>query len=444
MKKQISRRAFLQTVAAGAAVAPLVLPRRVFAAPSSGRLQHAAIGVQGQGAHDLGSIFSCDKVDVVALCDIDQKNLERAAQLHPSARLYRDWRELLEKEAKNIQSVNIATPDHMHAAPTITALNLGLAVYCEKPLTHDVYEARQVTLAAAKAGVATQMGNQIHSHEFYRKAVHWLREGAIGKVKEWHSWASAQFTNETKKRPLGKHQVPGHVDWDLWLGTAPKRPYLKDTYHPFKWRTYRDFGGGATGDFGCHIFDPVFTALEIGAPLRVSAESESVSDEVYPGWTIATYEFPGTAYTAGKNITGVWMDGGKKPAVSLSPHLPKDFELPSSGSIVIGEEGTLLIPHVGEPKLFPEDKFANYPVPALEPVDHYHQFVEAALGNGTCGSNFAYAGPLTETVQLANIANRFPGQVLEWDAATMEITNFSKGNKFLRRKYRRGWEVDGL
>ena len=439
-QKFLSRRMFLGSVAA-AAIGPLILPQRAIAANS--RLQHAAIGVGGQGGHDLGSIFSSDKVDVVALCDIDATTLERAAQTYPKARLYRDWREMYEKEGKNIDSVSVGIPDHMHAPASMAAVKLGKHVYCEKPLTHDVFEARRVTLAAREAGVVTQMGNQIHSHDFYRTAVIWLKDGAIGKVKEWHSWANASFSNADKKRPAGSHDVPKNVDWDLWLGTAPKRPYLKETYHPFKWRAYRDFGGGATGDFGCHIFDPIYTALGIAPPLSLSAEAESVSDEVYPAWTIATYEYPGTDLTVGKTIKAMWYDGGKKPATSLSPHLPKDFELPSSGSIIVGEDGTMLIPHVGAPKLFPEDKFASYPTPALQPVDHYHEFVDAALGSGViCGSNFDYAGPLTEAVQLANIANRFPGQVLQWDHEKMEITNFAKGNKYLKRKYRRGWKLD--
>lgn len=440
MKQKLSRRTFLASVAL-AATGPLVLPSRARGANS--RLQHAAIGVGGQGGHDLGSIFSSDKVDVVAMCDIDASTLEKAATTYPNARLYRDWREMYEKEGKNFDSVSVGIPDHMHAAASMAAVKLGKHVYCEKPLTHDVYEARRVTLAAREAGVATQMGNQIHSHEFYRTAVHWMREGAIGKIKEWHSWASASFTNASKKREEGSQPVPPNVDWDLWLGTAPKRPYLKDTYHPFKWRAYRDFGGGATGDFGCHIFDTVFTALEICPPISLSAECEAVSDEVYPAWTIATYEFPGNGMTAGKTIKAVWLDGGKQPALSVSPHLPKDLELPSSGSIIVGEEGTMLIPHVGAPKLYPEEKFAKYPSPTLEPLDHYHQFVEAALGSGVkCGSNFDYAGPLTETVQMANIANRFPGQVLEWDAAALEFKNFPKANKYLKRKYRRGWKLE--
>lgn len=326
----------------------------------------------------------------------------------------------------------------------MTAIRNGLHVYCEKPLTHEVYEARKLTKAAKKYDVATQMGNQIHSHEFYRTAVHWIREGAIGKVKEWHSWCSATYTNESKQRPEGEDPIPEHVDWDLWLGTAPVRPYKAEVYHPFNWRQWRDFGGGATGDFGCHIFDPVFTALNIGAPYSVVVEPECVSDEVWPGWIKANYVFPGTELTAGRIIEGSWMDGGKKPETHLSPDLPAGYELPSSGSMLIGEEGTLIIPHVDAPILFPVEKYADYPKPELEPLSHYHDFVEAAMGNRVAGSHFGYSGPLTETVLLANVANRYPGETLEWNAKRMKFTNHREANRYLKREYREGFETDGL
>ena len=443
MTKSLSRRSFLKATAAGVA-APLFAPGLSLAAPPSSRLQHAAVGVAGQGGADLGQIFSSGKVDIVALCDIDEANLQQAASVYVGARLYRDWREMLEKEERNIDSVSVGIPDHMHAPATMAAIRKGKHVYCEKPLTHDVYEARKVTVAARRRGVATQMGNQIHSHEFYRTAVHWLKEGAIGKVKEWHSWCAAMYTNDDKKRPGGTDPIPATVDWDLWLGTAPERPYKDKIYHPFWWRCYRDFGGGGTGDFGCHIFDPVFTALDIKPPITVTCEAESVSDEVWPGWVITQYVFPGTPMTAGKIIHGSWRDCVNKPETGLSPHLPNGHELPPSGSMVIGEDGTMIIPHVGAPELYPVEKFTNYPVPELEPLNHYHEFVEAALGNGTPGSNFAYSGPLTETVLLSNVANRFPGQVLEWNPRRLKFTNNDDANKFLRRKYRDGWDVRGL
>ncbi len=444
MKKEITRRAFIKQVSAAGIAAPFIFPRLSLASPPSGKLQHAAIGVGGQGASDLENIAGSGKVNVYALCDIDELTLTKAAQKYPGARLYRDWREMLDKEKRHIDSVNVSTPDHTHAPAAMTAIRKGMHVYCEKPLTHDVYEARQLTLAARKKGVATQMGIQIHSHDFYRTAVQWLKDGAIRQAKEWHSRCAAVYTTADKKRPEGQDPVPAHVAWDLWLGVAPARPFKQDIYHPFKWRCWRDFGGGAVGDFGCHIFDPVFTALGITAPLTVSAEAECVSDEVYPAWSTLRYVFPGNTMTAAKEILGTWMDGGKKPDVALSAHLPKELELPPSGSMIIGEEGTLIIPHVGPPHLYPLDKFKDYPKPKFEPKDHYHEFVEAALGNGKAGANFDFAGPLTEAVLLGNVANRFPGKTLEWNAEKLTFVNDREATEYLQRRYRSGWHVRGL
>ena len=444
MTPPINRRSFLKQASIAGFAVPLILSRKTLAATPSGTLQHAAIGVTGQGTSDLQNIVSSGKVQVYALCDIDKANLRKAAQHFPDARLYTDWREMLEKEEGNIDSVNVSTPDHTHAPAAMTAIRKNMHVFCEKPLTHEVYEARQLTLAAREYGVATQMGIQIHSHDFYRTAVKWLQDGAIGKVKEWHSWSSAVYTTQDKKRPKGNDPVPTTVNWDLWLGVMPKRKYKADIYHPFKWRCWRDFGGGATGDFGCHIFDPVFTALGIGAPLSIISETECVSDEVHPGWSIARYVFPGTDMTTDNTIRATWMDGGKQPEAGLSPHLPQGYELPKSGSMLIGEEGTLIIPHVGQPVLYPEEKFKDYPKPKLEPINHYHDFVEAALGNGKAGANFDFSGPLTEAVLLGNVANQLPGKTLEWNAEKLKFTNSGTASRLLRRRYRCGWHVDGL
>ena len=445
MSHRSTRRTFLMRAVAASAI-PLILPRSSFAGAPHSRLQHAAIGVNGQGKSDLGEIAGSGKVDVVALCDFDEKSLAEAAVSFPKARLYRDWREMLDAEDKHIDSINIAIPDHMHAPAAMTAIRAGKHVYCEKPLAHEIYEARKLTRAAHKKGVVTQMGIQIHSHHFYRTAVHWLKEGAIGKVSEWHSWCAATYSVPGGKRPEGADPVPPHVAWDLWLGTAPERPYKEGVYHPFEWRRWRNFGTGAVGDFGCHIFDPVFTALGIGAPLTVSGTSEGSSDEVWPLWSAVDYEFPGTPLTADKTIKASWRDGGKQPDTSHSTHLPVGYELPKSGSMLIGEDGTLIIPHVGRPELYPVEKFKNYPDPNLEaqPVNHYHSFVEAALGNGRTGAGFDFAGPMTEAVLLGNIATRFPGQTLEWNAKRLHFSNNSDANDFVRRKYRDGWNTRGL
>jgi predicted dehydrogenase len=444
MKKQVSRRSFLKQAAAAGIAMPLIAPRLSMASAPNSRLQHAVIGVGGKGRSDLAGIFSHGNVDIVALCDIDTRQLDAAAKDFPNARLYRDWREMLDKEEKNVHSVDIATPDHTHAPAAMTAINMGKHVFCEKPLTHEVYEARKLAVAAHRKGVATQMGIQIHSHKFYRTAVAWIQEGAIGKVEEWHSWSGASYSTEDKKRPEGSDPIPSEVDWDLWLGVAPFRPYKKGVYHPFEWRRWRDFGGGATGDFGCHIFDPVFTALGVREPLSVSVQPECVSEEVWPAWIEADYVFNGTDLTTGKTISATWKDGGKKPDKGLSPHLPKDYKLPGSGSMLIGEVGTLIIPHVGKPELYPMEKYEDYPLPDLKPLNHYHEFVEAALGNTVAGADFSFSGPLTEAVLIANIANRYPGKTLNWNAKKMRFTNHDEANTYLWRDYREGWDIRGL
>lgn len=444
MKSNVSRRSFMKQ-AAVASAAPLILPRLSFAKPANSKLQHAGIGVAAQGAHDLGNIASHDMVDVVALCDIDEVNLKRAAEQYPNARLYRDWREMLEVEEDNIDSVSVATPDHTHAPASYTALKKGMHVFCEKPLTHEVREAREVTELARKKGVVTQMGNQIHSHKYYRTAVQWVQDGAIGKVKEWHSWVGTIFTTPDKKLPAGSDPIPPHVDWDLWCGTAPMIPYKEKEYHPFWWRRYRDYGGGAVGDFGCHIFDPVFSALGVNNPLTITAHAESYSDLVHPGWTIANYLFEGTEMTAYDTICATWRDGYLKPDTKLSPHFADDYELPPSGSMLVGEAGTLVIPHVGNPQLHPLKNYEGYPVPELEDRSHYHEFVDCCLGKvATTGSNFDFAGPMAEAVLLANIANRMPGQALEWNKKRCKFSNNRDANKLLMREYRDGFEVRGL
>ncbi len=445
MKHPQSRRTFLRQ-AAFASAAPLILPKLSFAQPANSKLQHAGIGVAAQGAHDLGNIASHEMVDVVALCDIDEVNLKRAAELYPNARLYRDWREMLVQEEGKIDSVNVSTPDHTHAAASISAIRQGLHVFCEKPLTHEVYEARKVTEAARKAGVVTQMGNQIHSHEFYRTAVELIKTGAIGKVKEWHSWVGTVFTTPDKKFPAGSDPIPPNVDWNLWCGTAPLIPYKDKEYHPFWWRRYRDYGGGAVGDFGCHIFDPIYSSLGLTNPISISSYAESYSDIVHPAWTVSTYLFPGTEMTAYDTIIGTWRDGFLKPETKLSPHLAEDYELPPSGSMLVGEVGTLIIPHVGKPQLHPVAAYEKYEVPNQPDGNHYHEFVDACLGKEgvICGSNFDFAGPLAEAVLLGNIANRMPGQTLEWNAKRCKFNGNADANKLLRRKYREGFEVKGL
>ena len=442
VKQTITRRLFLKK-AAGAVAIPLFLPSLSRAGEVSKKLAHGSIGVGGMGWNDLNSIYNSGKVEIAVLCDVDANNLKKAAEKFPQARQYRDWREMLEKEGDKIDSINVTVPDHMHAPIAMTGLHKGKHVYCQKPLTHEVYEARQLRSAAQQAGVVTQMGIQIHAHIAYRMAAQMLGEGAIGKVKEWHSWVGAEGWPGVLERPAGADPVPDYLNWDNWVGVAPFRPYKEKIYHPFRWRGWKDFGCGALGDFLCHIFDPIFMGLGIKEVLSVQAEKQKVYAETWPQSSILHYEFRGTKLTAGKTIKATWYDGGKMPGREVAP-MPADRNLPKNGSAIIGEEGVMVLPHWAGPQLYPLEKFKGYPRPKLEVVDHYHQWVGACLGEGKASANFDYAVPLTEAALLGTIAIRLSGKKLEWDAKKMQFVNTPKANQYLRRKYRRGWEVERL
>jgi predicted dehydrogenase len=472
--KRITRRDFvIRSTAAGIGV-PLLLPQLSLAQSPNGKLRHAAIGVGGKGWGSLKVTAAKDNVECVAICDLDETNLARAAEMFPEARTYQDWRELLDKEQDRIDALSITTPDHMHAPIAMSAIRRGKHVYCEKPLTHEVFEARQLTLAARRAGVVTQMGIQIHGCAEYRTAVRMLQDGVIGKIVEFHSWCNAPGWPQGIARPEGEDPVPDGFSWDQWVGVAPMRPYKQDVYHPFRWRGWRDFGCGALGDFACHILDPIVTALGLGPPTTVRAEvpedwarNVAVNRETWPKWEIVHYEFPGTDMTAAGTIQGTWYDGGKLPPRELAKlpprkpaklpgdkppddklpdeELPDEEPLPRRGSLIIGEKGVMLLPHYqGGPRLLPEEKFRDHAYPKLDTYCHIGQWVDASLGKGKTSANFDYAGPLTETVLLGTVAVCLAGQTLHWDAANMKITNLPEANRYLRRPYREGWSIEGL
>ncbi len=438
-----TRRQFLKTTAAAGLSLPLIFARLNLAQSANGKLSHASIGVGGMGWSDINSIANHPAVNIVAICDVDENNLNRAAQKFPNARKYRDWRELLEKEEKNIDSVNVTTPDHMHASIAMTAIGKGKHVYCQKPLTHEVYEARQLTLAARRKGVVTQMGIQIHADITYRMAVVLLQGDAIGKIAEWHSWHSSS-PRPQGGRPEGSDPVPPTLDWDKWIGVAPHRPYKSGIYHPGRWRGWQDFGTGILGDFACHIFDPVFTAIEPGPVLSVSAKAAPLEKENWPKWNVVRYELAGSKYTVEKTIKATWYDGGKRPPLHLA-QLPDGYKLPGAGSLIIGTEGAMVLPHWASPQLYPVEKFKNYPRPRdLGRVDHYHQWVDTCLGKGKADANFDYSGPLTEAVLLGSIAVRTQNTNLVWDTRNLRFKNSTDANKLIRRSYRKDWEIRGL
>ncbi|MCF7669737.1 MAG: Gfo/Idh/MocA family oxidoreductase [Verrucomicrobia bacterium] len=448
MNSRITRRSFIRRVAAIPLTFPLI--SRSLAQSANSKLNHACIGVNGMGLSDLYSIAKGEKVRIAAICDVDERHLTHAAEIlknefdQPDVRKYRDWRELLEGEGDRIDSVNVTTPDHMHAPIAMSAIRRGKHVYCQKPLTHTVFEARQLTLAARRAGVKTQMGIQIHSYPAYRMAVRIIQDGVIGKVKEWHSWKDGgPFA--TGGRPSGSDTVPSYLDWDKWIGVAPMRPYKSNVYHPFKWRGWLDFGSGMMGDFTCHIFDPVFTALGLSHCLSVQTEApaDEWNGENYPSWQIHQFEFPGTRYTEGDRIKGVWYSGGKRPPEDLV-QLPADKQLPGAGSLIVGTGGVMVLPHWSNPELYPVDDFKEYKPPAVEPLDHYQEWVKACVNGGATETNFDYSGPLTETTQLGNLSLRFPGRKLEWDARNLRFPDASEADEYVRKDYRDGWHIRRL
>jgi predicted dehydrogenase len=382
----------------------------------------------------------------VALCDIDSsaKHLGQAAEKYPHAAKYSDWRKVLD-QAGDIDAVIVSTPDHTHAPASLAAMQLGKHVYCQKPLTHTVFEARQMALRAARHNLVTQMGNQINSHEAYRSAVRWVHDGVIGKVREVHSWQSGNMRwLLANDRPEGSDPIPETVNWDLWLGVAAERPYLKTIYHPFNWRGFQAFGTGQLGDFGCHIMDPVFMALELTAPLTIRADAPSMNSEVWNNRSTVRYVFPGTKRTAGETVALTWYDGDMHMPTPEALGLASTVVLPKAGSALLGEKGTMIIPHVALPKLYPEEKFAENMPEKIAAVDHYVGWADACRGEGTTTSNFAYAGRLTETVLLGTIAVRQPGVELRWNAAEMKLSGSPAASALLQKPYRKGWEPTWL
>jgi predicted dehydrogenase len=437
----LSRRSFLKSLGTAAAAMPFIT-HNLFAAPPSMRLRHASFGASGMAWSDLTQIAKCDNVEIVAICDVDLNKMGEAKTKFPNARYYQDWRELLDQEEKNIDSVNVSTPDHMHAPIGVSAMQLRKNVYGQKPLAHEIFEVRRMTEIARKQKVVTQMGIQIHSDAYYRMAVRLVQDGSIGKIKEVHSWCNKSW-GDMSARPGVTDPVPEGFDWNLWLGVASERSFIGDEYyHPGNWRKRVDFGTGTLGDMGCHIFDPVFESIGLTAP--VSVRSEGLPPNRW-NWALngrVNYVFDGNLHTAAKTLPITWYDGTSQPSAEVLAILEGE-EFPGAGSIFIGTEGAMLLPHFSLATLFPRAKFKDFKFPRVNGLKHWEQFVNACRGEGKTTADFAYAGPLTETILLGNIAARFPHATLEWNSRRMKF-DLTEANQYVRRKYRKGWEVKGL
>jgi predicted dehydrogenase len=437
----LTRRSFLRHTAAASAV--LGFPAILRSASPNSSLQVAVVGCKGQGFSDLTRIGSHPAVKFTGFCDVDTSHFDQADGKFPGVPHFQDYREMFAKLGDTFDAVQVSTPDHWHAPIALEAMKRGKHVYCEKPLTHTVWESRQMRLTAERTKVITQMGNQIHSAKPYRTGVKLLRDGAIGKIKAVHSWMDNHGNHYTNlaSRPKDKTAPPPEtLNWDLWLGPAPVRDYVPDIYAPFKWRDWLDFGGGTLGDFGCHILDPIFTALELTAPLTIQAENDGVHEETWPASETVTFVFPGTKFTTDKTLTITWYDGGRRPERALT-QVPEEKKLPGAGSVFIGESGTLLLPHVGMPSLYPVEKFAEFKIEEVPELDHYHTWVDSTLSGKRTTAGFHYAGPLAEAVLLGNIATRCPGKLLKWESVELKVVNSPEANKLLSKQYRKGFEI---
>jgi predicted dehydrogenase len=441
-----ARRQFLKHSAAAAGV--LGCPAILRSAAPNSKLQVACIGVGGMGGNTMRNVASHAKVKVVALCDVDTRYLDPASKMHPDASLHKDWRELLADHADKFDAVTIGTPDHMHAAPAVTAIRAAKHVYLQKPMATTLHECRVITQEAAKAGVITQLGNQGRSSIESRLTVELIRSGAIGKIKEVILWENKKLSWWPKNTDISGRgdAVPSGLDWDLWLGVREPRPYFDSTYHPKTWRAWFDFGVGEMGDMGCHHFDISFDALKLTAPQRVRQLTPGSSGPLWGKARIVELVFPGSDMTAGDTVKLTWHDGEMRPDASRIS-LPKGVDkLPASGTFWIGEHGSIYKNYRGgRPIVLPEGDFAaeKYPAdPAAQ--DHYHDWVDGVLeGRKSCG-DFSHGGALSESVLVGAMADRVAGDWLEWNHETETFTNSGEATSLVRRTYRDGWNIPGL
>ena len=471
----MNKREFIKTTGVGALGVALA-PPLLHAQKPTKKLRTAHIGVGNMGWEDLIAISSHKHVEVVALCDVDALYLSKAHKMHRNAKIFFDYRVMLEQMKDEIDAVIISTPDHTHAPASLMAMKMDKAVYCQKPLTHYVDESRKMMQLAKEKNLVTQMGIQVHSFYDYKLATLLIQSGIIGKVHTVHAWSPKNWGFDGDA-PSGEDAVPDQLDWNLWLGTSPYRAYKNNQYHPGNWRKVMDYGCGTLGDMGVHIFDTPYNALQLDVPMTIKNECRPSTGFGFPENNRVTYEFPGTQYTD-KTLKWIWYDGPGMPTLhedlvlpgmtdkknaasktSMEDKMSLDAkaaalnELPEQGAMFVGSKGRLLLPHFMQlPRKIVRGKYVDI-TKEIEAVDqqhqlgspirnyetqgpkHYHQFVDACLGTDTCSAPFSYAGRLTETILLGVIAGRFPNQTLHWDAKAARFKE-EEANMFLSGEYR--------
>jgi predicted dehydrogenase len=420
--RHVNRRAFIKGAVFGTGVWLGI--GRGFASSKSAN-DRLNIGIIGVGNRAAANISGVEGENIVALCDIDEEYLRRAAEDFPKAKTYIDFRKLIEQPG--LDAVVISTADHTHAVATLMTLESGKHVYCEKPLTHTVQEARAVAKAAAGRKLATQMGTQIHASPNYRRVVELIQSGAVGTVTEAHAFCNKSWGGSG--RSAEAQSVPRHIHFDLWLGPAAVRPYHSQ-YLPVNWRKWWDFGGGTLGDMGCHYLDLVHWALGLRHPKTIQAQGPTPDPETTPEWLIVNYEYEGA------NVS--WYDGGKKPRLIAEGTVPNW----KAGVLFVGTKGMLLADYTKH-RLLPESQFAGFKAPPRtipDSIGHYEEWIQACKTGRPTTCNFDYAGALTEAVLLGNVAYR-AGRKIEWDAANLQIKNDPAAMNFVAREPRNGWAV---
>jgi predicted dehydrogenase len=447
--KRSSRRLFLSRSSAALA-SVIVLPGHVLglrgATPPSERLNIAAIGIGGQGGADLDNLKS---ENIVALVDVDQRRGQSSFEKFPMARQFEDFRKMYDAMGKQIDAVLVATPDHTHAVAAMPAIQLRKHVYCEKPLAHSIHEVRTLTKAAREQKVITQLGNQGHSYDSMRVFREWIEDGAIGTVREVHAMCSSVYSEMDKLDAVKTAQpVPEGLNWDLWLGPAKQRPY-HSAYVPGWWRRWSAFGTGVIGDWTCHVVDPVFWTLDLGAPTSVQVDDTGDWDptkhsETFPGKTVVKYDFAAKGNRPAVQLT--WYDGDARPALPKEISKDEKEKFPSIGALIIGDKGKMIYGSLGagRPTILNKDQMAamhREPQRLPKSPGHYKEWIECCKSGKTSGSDFSYGGPLTEIALIGVIAMRFKGQKLLWNSEKGQFSNSREANRLLKPEFRRGWKL---